>query len=62
MASLKRKGALDNKDVKALIDQKLAEATTDQCVSTMKAKEAIEVELIDLILQYELPKRPDPKP
>jgi hypothetical protein len=70
MASLKRKGALDNKDVKALIDQKLAEAATDKRVSTMKAKRAIEVaqldeatertlaELVDLILQYELPKRP----
>src|SRR5260370_12479046 len=42
MAALKRRGALDNKDVKALIDQKLEEAKTDKRVSTMKAKKAIE--------------------
>lgn len=47
MASLKRRGALDNKEVKALIDQKLAEAATDKRVSTMKAKKAIEVAQLD---------------
>jgi hypothetical protein len=47
MASLKRRGALDDKDVKALIDQKLAEATSDKRVSTLKAKKAIEVAKLD---------------
>ncbi|MBA2679396.1 MAG: hypothetical protein H0U76_13480 [Ktedonobacteraceae bacterium] len=47
MASLKRRGALDHEDVKALIDQKLAEATSDKRVSTMKAKKAAEVAHLD---------------
>jgi hypothetical protein len=47
MAALKRRGALDNKDVKALIDAKLAEAASDKRVSTMKAKKAIEVAQLD---------------
>ncbi len=47
MASLKRRGAMDNPDVKALIDAKLATATTDKRVSTMKAKKAIAVAGLD---------------
>lgn len=42
LASLKRRGALDHPEVKALIDQKLAQASSDQRVSTMKVKKAIE--------------------
>ncbi|MBO0782905.1 MAG: VWA domain-containing protein, partial [Ktedonobacteraceae bacterium] len=48
MAALKRRGALDNKDVKALIDAKLAEAANDKRVSTMKTKKAIEVAKLDV--------------
>lgn len=47
MAALKRRGALDDKDVKALIEQKIAESATDKRVSTMKAKKAIEVAQLD---------------
>ncbi len=47
MASLKRRGALDEKEVKALIDQKLAEAISDKRVSTLKAKKVIEVGQLD---------------
>lgn len=47
MAALKRRGALDNKDVKALIDAKLGEAASDKRVSTMKTKKAIEVAKLD---------------
>lgn len=47
MAALKRRGAMDDKDVKALIDAKLESATTDKRVSTMKAKKAIEVAKLD---------------
>lgn len=47
MASLKRKGAFDDPDVKALVDEKLASAATDKRVSTMKAKKAIEVAQLD---------------
>ena len=47
MAALKRRGAMDDKDVKALIEQKLAEAASDKRVSTMKAKKAIEVAKLD---------------
>nr|BBH95709.1 hypothetical protein KTA_39080 [Thermogemmatispora argillosa] len=42
LAALKRRGAFDHPEVKALIDQKLAMATSDQRVSTMKVKKAIE--------------------
>ena len=38
LGALKRRGALDDKDVKALIDQKLKASATDKRVSTMKAK------------------------
>jgi hypothetical protein len=47
LASLKRRGAMDDKDVKALIDQKLAEAVSDKRVSTLKAKKAMEVAQLD---------------
>lgn len=47
MASLQKRGALDNPDVKALIDQKLAAAATDTRVSTMKAKKAIQAAQLD---------------
>ena len=42
MASLKRHGAFDNSEVKALIETKLAEAQTDDRVSAYKAKVAAE--------------------
>jgi hypothetical protein len=47
MASLKRRGAMENAEVKALIDAKLAQATTDKRVSTMKAKKAAQVTQLD---------------
>lgn len=47
MASLKKRGALDHPEVKALIDEKLAAATTDKRVSTMKAKKAIQAAQLD---------------
>jgi hypothetical protein len=42
LAALKRRGALDEPDVKALIDGKLKAAAGDKRVSTMKARKAIE--------------------
>jgi hypothetical protein len=47
MAALKRRGVLDNVEVKALIDEKLAQAVTDKRVSTMKTKKAIEAAHLD---------------
>lgn len=47
LAALKRRGAMDNPEVRALIDQKLAQATTDTRVSTMKTKKAIQVARLD---------------
>jgi len=47
MAALKRRGALDEPEVKALVDQKLAQGTTDARVSTMKAKKAIQAAQLD---------------
>jgi hypothetical protein len=47
MAMLKRRGALDDKEVKALIDQKIAASASDKRVSTLKAKKAIEVAQLD---------------
>lgn len=47
MAMLKRRGALDDKEVKALIDQKIAASASDKRVSTLKAKKAIEVAKVD---------------
>lgn len=43
MASLKKRGAFDNSDVKALIEEKLQEAQKDGKVSTMKARVAAKV-------------------
>jgi hypothetical protein len=42
IGSLKRRGALDNADVKALVDEKLKAATKDKRVSAYKAKVAAE--------------------
>jgi hypothetical protein len=42
MASLKRRGALDNPDIKALVDKKLKAAKSDKRVSAYKAKVAVE--------------------
>ena len=47
MASLKKRGAMDHPEVKALIDQKLVDARTDTRVSTMKAKKAIKAANLD---------------
>ncbi len=47
LGALKRRGALDNKAVKALIDQKVAAAAGDKRVSTMKAKKAMQVVSLD---------------
>lgn len=47
LAALKRRGALDNQEVKALIDQKVAAATGDKRVSTMKAKKAMQAANLD---------------
>lgn len=41
MASLQKKGAMDNPDIKALIDQKLKTAQTDKKVSALKSREAV---------------------
>lgn len=42
LGSLKQRGALDNPEVKALIERKLEQARTDERVSAYKAKRAIE--------------------
>src|SRR5690349_818099 len=47
LAALKRRGAMDNQDVKALIDRKLEAAAQDKRVSTLKSKKAIEVAGLD---------------
>lgn len=41
MASLKKRGAMDNKDLRALIEGKLEKAKTDSRVSALKTREAI---------------------
>jgi hypothetical protein len=41
LAALKRRGAMDNPDLKALIEQKLGEAKTSTRVSAFKAEEAM---------------------
>jgi hypothetical protein len=48
MASLKKRGALEHPEVKALIEAKLIDAKTDKRVSTMKAKKAAEVAQFDV--------------
>lgn len=45
--SLKKRGAIEDAQVKALIEAKLAEATTSERVSAFKAKKAAEVASID---------------
>ncbi|HTK11545.1 MAG TPA: vWA domain-containing protein [Ktedonobacteraceae bacterium] len=47
LAALKRRGAMDDAEVKALITQKIAEAATDARVSTMKTKKAREIAKVD---------------
>src|SRR5579884_715272 len=47
MASLQRRGAMDNAEVRALIEAKLEQAKGDKRVSTMKAKKAAEVAQLD---------------
>jgi hypothetical protein len=47
LAALKRRGAMNDAEVKALIEQKIADAATDKRVSTLKAKKAIEVAKVD---------------
>jgi hypothetical protein len=47
LKSLKAKGAMDNPDVKALIDQKLEQAQTDTRVSALKSKVASDVTDLD---------------
>jgi hypothetical protein len=47
LGALKRRGAMDDQDVKALIELKLEAAATDKRVSTMKSKKAIEVAGLD---------------
>jgi hypothetical protein len=54
MASLKRRGAMENQEVKALIDAKLAQAMTDKRVSTMKAKKAAQVAPLDVETERKL--------
>lgn len=47
MGSLKRRGAFDNADLKALIEKKLEKAKTDKRVAAFKATEAIKVAGVD---------------
>ena len=47
MGSLKRRGALDNKDIKSLVDAKLKKAGGDARVSAYKAKVAVEAADLD---------------
>ncbi len=47
LGMLKRRGAMDNPEVKALIDEKLKAAGSDKRVSTMKAKRAMEAADLD---------------
>ena len=47
MGSLKKRGAFDNPDLKALIEKKLEKAKTDKRVSAFKATEAVKVAGVD---------------
>ncbi len=47
LASLKRRGALDNQDVKALVDCKLEDARTDSRVSALKTRKAMKAAALD---------------
>ncbi len=54
LGSLKRRGALDNPDLKALIEKKLERAQTDRRVSAYKAKEAAKAAGVDPDLEKKL--------
>lgn len=54
LGSLKRRGALDNPDLKVLIERKLELAKTDKRVSAYKAKEAIKAAKVDGELEAKL--------
>jgi hypothetical protein len=54
LASLKRRGALENADLKALIERKLETAKTDKRVSAYKTKEAVKAAGIDGDLEAKL--------
>lgn len=54
MASIKRHGAFDNPDVKALVKEKLGKAKKDKRVSAYKAKEAIRVAKVSKDVEKEL--------
>lgn len=54
MASIKRQGAFDNPDVKALVKEKLGKAKKDKRVSAYKAKEAIRVAKVSKDVEKEL--------
>src|SRR5262249_41352538 len=41
LASLKKRGAMDNKDLRELIEAKLQQAKTDKRVSALKTREAV---------------------
>jgi carbamoylphosphate synthase large subunit len=47
LKSLQARGAMDNAEVKVLIEAKLAEATTSNRVSAFKAMKAAEVAIVD---------------
>ena len=47
LQSLQKRGAMEDAEVKTLIDKKLAEATTSNRVSAFKAKKAAEVANVD---------------
>lgn len=54
MAALKRRGAMDNAEVAALIEAKLEQAKTDARVSTMKAKKAVAAARLDSEMERKL--------
>jgi hypothetical protein len=54
MGSLKRRGAFDNADLKALIEKKLEKAKTDKRVSALKATEAVKVAGVDEVTAAKL--------
>lgn len=54
LGSLKRRGALDNPDLKALVEKKLERAQSDRRVSAYKAKEAVKAAGVDAELEKKL--------
>jgi len=54
MAALKRRGAMENAEVIALIEAKLEQAKTDARVSTMKAKKAVAAARLDSEMERKL--------